>query len=268
MISKNQSQYIRSLHQKKFRQQHGTFLVEGANNLREVLAADWPIDLLAVTELFYKENTSLLDNQRVPVEIVTPADLDRIGTLETNNAGLAVVKTRPNQPLRAEVGELALVLDDIRDPGNLGTIIRIADWYGISKIICSHTTADVYNPKVMSATKGSFTRVSWFYTDLSAFLGQATSGERATIYGAFLNGANVHTLDFGANTGQTAGSYLVMGNEANGIGTNAEKFITQKLTIPRFGGAESLNVGIATAIILDNWRRRDFTLHSVPSTAV
>lgn len=255
MVSKNQSQYIRSLHQKKFRQQHGAFLVEGANNLREILTADWAIDLLAVTELFYKENTSLLDNQRVPVEIVTPADLNRIGTLETNNAGLAVVKTRPNHSLSAQAGELVLVLDDIRDPGNLGTIIRIADWYGIQKIICSDTTADVYNPKVISATKGSFTRVNWFYTDLPEFFGQVSRA--AVIYGAFLGGANVHTLNFGNNAGQFGGNYLVMGNEANGIGSDVEKFITQKLTIPRFGGAESLNVGIATAIILDNWRRGD-----------
>ena len=257
MVSKNQSQYIRSLHQKKFRQQHGAFLVEGANNLREVLAAEWPIDLLTVTESFYKENTSLLDNQRVPVEIVTPADLDRIGTLETNNAGLAVVKTRPNLPLSAEIDELALALDDIRDPGNLGTIIRIADWYGVSKVICSQTTADVYNSKVISATKGSFTRVKLFYTDLSEFFEQVTSGEPVTVYGAFLGGENVHTLDFRKNGAQTAGSYLVMGNEAKGIGAGVEKFVTQKLTIPRFGGAESLNVGIATAIILDNWRRKE-----------
>ncbi len=257
MVSKNQNQYIRSLHQKKFRQQHGAFLVEGANNLREVLASDWTIDLLIVTALFYKENTHLLDNQRVPVEIVTPADLDRIGTLETNNAGLAVVKTRPNQPLRAEAGELVLILDDIRDPGNLGTIIRIADWYGIPKIICSDTTADVHNPKVISATKGSFTRVNWFYTDLPEFFGDmnATGNEQVTVYGAFLGGANVHTLNFGNDAVPAAGSYLVMGNEAGGISPGVEKFITQKLTIPRFGGAESLNVGIATAIILDNWQR-------------
>lgn len=253
MVSKNQSQYIRSLHQKKFRQQHGAFLVEGANNLREVLAADWQIELLAVTDLFYKENTRLLDNQRVPVEIVTPADLDRIGTLETNNAGLAVAKTRRNHPLRAEAGELVLVLDDIRDPGNLGTIIRIADWYGITKIICSATTADVYNPKVMSATKGSFTRVSWFYTDLAEFFGQVSS--TAIVYGAFLSGANVHTLNFREASVRGAGSYLVVGNEANGINPDVENFVTQKLTIPRFGSAESLNVGIATAIILDNWQR-------------
>jgi RNA methyltransferase, TrmH family len=263
MVSKNQSQYIRSLHQKKFRQQHGAFLVEGANNLREVLAANWAIDLLAVTELFYKENTSLLDNQRVPVEIVTPADLDRIGTLETNNAGLAVVKTHPNQPLRAEADELVLVLDDIRDPGNLGTIIRIADWYGIPKIICSDTTADIYNPKVISATKGSFTRVSWFYTDLDVFFRKMP--RQTSVFGAFLDGKNVHTLNFQEASVPGEGSYLVMGNEANGISRNVEEFVTQKLTIPRFGSAESLNVSIATAIILDNWRR-SFTPHPAPST--
>jgi RNA methyltransferase, TrmH family len=253
MVSKNQSQYIRSLHQKKFRQQHSVFLVEGAKSVQEVLAAKWPVEMLVMTNDFYKENTSLVDNQRGLVEIVTPADLDRIGTLESNNAALAVVTMRPNRPFRAEPGELVLVLDDIRDPGNLGTIIRIADWYGVSKIICSETTAEVYNPKVISASKGSFTRTNWFYTDLDLFFDEIA--QKAIVYGAFLNGENVHTINFKNEMIPTVSSYLVMGNEANGIGPNVEKFITQRLTIPRFGPAESLNVGIATAVILDNWRR-------------
>ncbi|MFD2573153.1 TrmH family RNA methyltransferase [Spirosoma soli] len=246
MLSKNQIKYIQSLHQKKYRQQHGAFLVEGAKSVQEVLQSNFEIELVVATEVFYKENVRLTDHQRTPVEIASPADLERIGTLESNNAALAVVRTKQNRPLVADPEEIVLILDDIRDPGNLGTILRIADWYGIRKILCSETTADVYNPKVISASKGSFTRVSWWYGDIVQFLAQQPN---LPVYGAFLDGEDVHTLSFGS------GGYLVMGNESNGIRPEVEAFVTQKVTIPRYGEAESLNVGIATAVLLDNWRR-------------
>jgi TrmH family RNA methyltransferase len=163
---------------------------------------------------------------------------------------LAVVKTKPNDFLYAEKQEYVLVLDDIRDPGNLGTIIRIADWYGITKIICSLTTTDWYNPKVIAASKGSFTRVRGYYVELDMYLEKVRTTEQGTrIYGTFLEGKNIHQTTF-AEAG-----YIVMGNESNGISPSVETFITQKITIPRFGGAESLNVGIAAAVVLDNWRR-------------
>ncbi|TAE32509.1 MAG: RNA methyltransferase [Cytophagales bacterium] len=248
MLSKARSQFVRSLHQKKFRQEHGLFLVEGAKSVQEVLASDFRVEQLLATEAFYKENAQLADRQRPQVEIVLPDELTRIGTLETNNAALALARTTENHPLLADPGEMVLILDDIRDPGNLGTILRIADWYGISKVICSETTAEVYNPKVISASKGSFTRVRWFYTDLLTYAQDIPV--TIPIYGAFLGGADVHTLAFGGG-----GGYLIMGNEANGIRPDLEPFVRQKVTIPRYGAAESLNVGIATAVILDNWRR-------------
>ena len=247
MLSKNQIKYIQSLHQKKYRQQYGAFLVEGAKSVQEVLQSDFQVDMLVATEAFYKENIRLTDRQRTPVEIASVADLERAGTLESNNAALAVVRTKENQPLLAGPDEIALILDVIRDPGNLGTILRIADWYGVRKILCSETTADVYNPKVISASKGSFTRVNWWYGDIAKFLSESAAG--VAVYGAFLNGDDVHTLPF-VNAG-----YLVMGNESNGIGPAVESFVTQRVTIPTYGGAESLNVGIATAVLLDNWRR-------------
>lgn len=247
MLSKNQIKYIQSLHQKKYRQQHGAFLVEGAKSVQEVLQSDFQVDLLVATEAFYKENTRLTDRQRTPVEIASVADLERTGTLERNNAALAVVRTKENRPLLAGPDEIALILDDIRDPGNLGTIIRIADWYGIRKIICSETTADVYNPKVISASKGSFTRVSWWYGDIELFLKQSAKGQ--IVYGAFLGGDDVHALAFSKS------GYLVMGNESNGISPEIGQYVTKRVTIPRYGEAESLNVGIATAVLLDNWRR-------------
>ncbi|MBC3785866.1 TrmH family RNA methyltransferase [Spirosoma utsteinense] len=247
MLSKNQIKYIQSLHQKKFRQQHGSFLVEGAKSVEEVLLSDFETELVVATDAFYKENSRLTDNQRTRVEIASVADLERIGTLNSNNAAIAVVRTKENRPLVAEPGEIALILDDIRDPGNLGTILRIADWYGIRTVLCSETTADVYNPKVISASKGSFTRVRWWYGDIVQFLGESVSP--APVYGAFLNGTDVHTLPFEPS------GYLVMGNESNGISTAVEQHVTQRVTIPRYGDAESLNVGIATAVLLDNWRR-------------
>jgi len=248
MLSKSRSQFIRSLHQKKFRQEHGQFLVEGAKSVQEVLASDFQVEQVLATEAFYKENALGADLQPLTVEIVSADELTRVGTLESNNAAIAVVRTTENRPLLAESGEIVLVLDDIRDPGNLGTILRIADWYGIHKVICSQTTAEVYNPKVISASKGSFTRVCWYYTDLVAYL--TDKADSIPIYGAFLGGENIHSLPFGQE-----GGYLVMGNEANGIHSELIPFLTQKITIPRFGEAESLNVGIATAVILDNWRR-------------
>lgn len=250
MLSKNVVKYLNSLQLKKYRQEHGSFLVEGAKSVVELLASDFEIEMLVATDAFYKENTQKFDKQPFRVEIAAPDELSRVGTLQTNDAALAVVKTKPNDFLYAEKQEYVLVLDDIRDPGNLGTIIRIADWYGITKIICSPTTTDWYNPKVIAASKGSFTRVRGYYTELDLYLEKVRSTDDGTsIYGTFLEGKNIHETTF-ADTG-----YIVMGNESNGISPTVETFVTQKITIPRFGGAESLNVGIAAAVVLDNWRR-------------
>lgn len=282
MLSKNVLKYLTSLQQKKYRQEYGAFLVEGAKSVLELLASDFDVEMVVATDKFYKENTRSLEKQPFRVEIATPDELVRAGTLQSNDAALAVVKTKSNDFLYAEQNEYVLVLDDIRDPGNLGTMIRIADWYGIRKMVCSTTTTDWYNPKVVAASKGSFTRVQSFYTDLGSYFEQISVGNArpvtprleigasgqssvenagpvaprleigasASVYGTFLEGKNIHQVTF-AKTG-----YIVMGNESNGIGSVVEKFVTDKVTIPRFGEAESLNVGIATAIVLDNWRRK------------
>ncbi|WP_428662679.1 TrmH family RNA methyltransferase [Runella sp.] len=251
MLSKNLIKYLHSLQLKKYRQEHNTFLVEGAKSVLELLASDFQIESVVTTDIFYKENSQKLDKQPFRVEIATADELSRAGTLQTNDAALAVVKTKPNDFLYAEKGEYVLVLDDIRDPGNLGTIIRIADWYGITKIICSLTTTDWYNPKVIAASKGSFTRVRGYYTELAAYLEKVRNTEQGTgVYGTFLEGKNIHQTTF-TDTG-----YIVMGNESNGISPTVEKFVSQKITIPRFGGAESLNVGIAAAVVLDNLQRK------------
>ncbi|MCU0471039.1 MAG: RNA methyltransferase [Arcicella sp.] len=245
MITKNQIKYINSLQQKKFRSEYQSFIVEGAKSVLELLKSSFEVELLFVTDSFFDEFQHEFQHLPLKIEIVEPSDLEKAGTFSSNNAALAVAKTKLNQPLLIDDHEFALILDDIRDPGNLGTIIRLADWYGIKKIICSPTTVDLYNPKVISATMGSFTRVDMYYTDIEVFIGQ----QNANFYGTLLDGDNIHQTKFSSS------GYIVIGNEANGISPSVEKLITHKITIPRFGGAESLNAGIATAIVLDNLRR-------------
>lgn len=246
MISKSQLKFLTSLQVKKYRKIHQSFLVEGAKSIQELLQSDYIVQKVFTTDEFYQTTIRLFDNQCFDIEIVDQKSLEAAGAFQTNNSCLAVAKTKENSKLYARHDEFVLVLDEVKDPGNLGTIIRIADWYGISKIVCSPETADFYNPKVIAASMGSFTRVAMYYGDLVEYLG--SQRERA-IYGAFLDGTSIHKTQFAAS------GYIVMGNESNGISAELAPLIPQHITIPRFGGAESLNVGIATAIICDNMRR-------------
>ena len=245
MITKNQIKYINSLQQKKFRSEHQSFIVEGAKSVLELLKSDFELELLFVTQEFFNNYEEILQKLPIQVELVNQQELEKAGYYSSNNAALAVAKTKENEELLVGENEYALILDDIRDPGNLGTIIRVGDWYGIHKIICSHSTVDFYNPKVIAATMGSFTRTKLYYTDLEEFINKQSS----PIYGTLLNGNNIHQTKF-AKSG-----YIIIGNEANGISEGVEKLVTDKITIPSFGGAESLNAGIATAVVLDNLRR-------------
>jgi TrmH family RNA methyltransferase len=168
-----------------------------------------------------------------------------VGQYQSNDAALAVVQMKPNQAFTPVKGELILALDEVRDPGNLGTIIRIADWYGIKKLIFSSHTAEFYNPKVIQSSMGSFTRVQFYYGDLI----QAFQEWKLPVYGAFLEGESIHQL-----TNPVPG-VLLLGNESQGISKEVEKWVSSKVTIPSFGNAESLNVAIATAIFCDNFKR-------------
>jgi TrmH family RNA methyltransferase len=250
MLSKNRSKYINSLKIKKFRQNHQAFIVEGAKSVLELLSSDFEVEFVLVTPEFQQKYSTILSQHKTTYETVTVKELEGLGSFQTNDSCLAVARCKENDFLRADDGEFVLVLDDIRDPGNLGTIIRVADWYGIGKIICSPDTTDFYNPKVIAASKGSFTRTHVFYTELPAFF-QNEAGNRM-VAGAFLGGDSLHSFHF-----PTTGGYLVLGNESNGISDEVGKYVTNKVTIPRTGQAESLNVGIATAVILDNLRRTE-----------
>lgn len=246
MISKAWQTRLRALHQKKYRQENGLFFVEGAKNVLELLASDFEVEVIFATESFRKENEHQLNRQSTHVEESTPDELVRVGTFTTNNAALAVARTKNWPEIVPEAAEWVLVLDDLRDPGNLGTILRVADWYGLKKIVCSETTADFYNPKVLAASMGSFARVAVWYGPLDAYLRRHAG---FPVFGTFLDGQNLHETAF------PAAGFLVIGNESHGIGAMVEPFISHKITIPRFGGAESLNAGIATAVVLDNLMR-------------
>ncbi len=250
MLSKNRIKYINSLKIKKYRQLHEAFLVEGSKSVLELLDSDFEIDFVLVTQEFQQKYSSILTRHNVALETVTAQELEGLGSFQTNDSCLAVAKTKENAFLSPAPAEYMLMLDDVRDPGNLGTIIRVADWYGIHKIVCSNDTTDVYNPKVIAAAKGSFTRVNLYYTDLTQYF-EKIKGANQQVIGAFLGGGSLYEFKYPAN-----GGIIIMGNESNGISGQVEAFVTDKVMIPRFGAAESLNVGIATAVMLDNMRRQ------------
>ncbi len=238
---------VRSLQEKKYREKTGLFLVEGEKSVVETLNSDFDIQTLLTTKSFYTKYQKLIQKKKVNYEIVETGEIEKVSALESNDSALVIVKQKQTVlgDIKISENETVLALDNIRDPGNLGTIIRIADWYGIKKIIASVGTVDFYNPKVISATKGSFTRVEVYYADLNIFLSEV----KVPVLGAFMTGKNVHQFNFPKR------GILVMGNESNGITPEIEKLVTEKITIPSFGGAESLNVAIATAVMLDNLRR-------------
>ena len=215
--------------------------MEGRKGVEELLRSDFDTTLVCATRDFIESHK--LSGMEV-IE-ATASELEDIGSVETNDSVLAIARTKENTRPSIGADEYALVLDDLRDPGNLGTIIRTADWYNVRYIIASEETADFYNPKVIRATMGSFCRVSIFYTGLEDFL----RGTTAMVYGTFLDGQNVHQLRF------APGGLIVVGNESSGISNEIAKFVTQRITIPKFGHAESLNASIATGVILDNLRR-------------
>ncbi|MFC6999716.1 TrmH family RNA methyltransferase [Rufibacter roseus] len=246
MISKGLLKYIRSLQIKKYRLLHQAFTVEGEKSVVELLQSGFEVETVLVTESFQQKHTHLLQ-KGFTLHIVTAEDLAKAGSMESNNAALAVAKMRPSHAYSWPENDLVLALDEVRDPGNLGTIIRIADWYGLKDIFLSENSADFYNQKVIAATMGSFTRITPHYVDLLQFLEKRP--QNTQVYGAALQGENVHRLSL------LPQGVLIMGNEAHGIRQEIMELVTKPVHIPGRGGAESLNVGTATAILLDNFYR-------------
>jgi RNA methyltransferase, TrmH family len=239
MLTKSTLKYINSFAEKKTRQNEGYFLVEGAKAILETIEAGLEIAELLLTEQFIFKHKISISHYVVSEDII-----NKTGTLKNNNAGIALVKMPELLPLDQQ-RNIGLVLDGIADPGNLGSIVRLADWYGIGYIVCSLNTVDFYNPKVISASMGSFTRVPVYYRDIKEYLKFST----LPIYGALLTGKNIYTENFETDC------LIVIGNESVGISAEIESLITKPITIPRIGKAESLNAAIATGIILDNYTR-------------
>ena len=239
MVSKNQIKLINSLQQKKYRKLHNLFIAEGKKVIQELIDANFSLEYLFVT----KEN---LFDSKYNFELISDNDLKKISALTTANDCLAVFKIKEVN-FKVSSG-LELALDNIKDPGNMGTIIRLCDWFGISKIVCTEETVDIYNPKVVQATMGSLARVEVLYTNLADYL-KTTDLE---IFGTFMEGTNIYKTELPSK------GIIVMGNEANGISTEIENLVTQKISIPRFGSlqqTESLNVATATAVILSEFKR-------------
>ena len=242
MLSKTKLKYIQSLSQKKFRLQEGLFIAEGPKLVNDLLE----MKNAAIQEIFalkewIEDNKKIADSYQV-VEI-TAIELEKISQLSSPNQVVAVVKKIAIDENIQVKGKFTLVLDNIQDPGNMGTIIRIADWYGIDQIVCNTQSADMYNPKVIQSTMGSIARVKVFYTDLSDWLSKQKG---ISIYAAMLNGDDVTSMQ------KIKEGIIVIGNESKGISDDVLKLVSKKITIPQKGKAESLNAAVATGIILSH----------------
>lgn len=240
MVSKNQIKTITALQQKKYRKEQNLFFAEGIKVVQELLNSNFVLHhLYTVDDVF----STVSDDK---ITLINDTELQKITALATPNTCLAIFEIPFIESVLND--GLIVALDDVRDPGNMGTIIRLCDWFGISRIICSIECVDVFNPKTVQATMGSIARVTVEYADLKEYLSQT----KLPVYGTFMDGENIYTQ-------QLPGSgIIVMGNEANGISNGVERLVTRKIAIPRFGNlqqTESLNVATAAAIILSEFRR-------------
>ena len=235
MISKNQIKFIKSLSLKKNRVKAQLFVAEGEKIVNELLNSKFEIEHIYATKQFSGINSS----DKSAVTVVSSEELSRISNLTSPNNVLAIVRVS-HQELENNTA-ITLVLDDVNDPGNLGTIIRICDWFGVTQLICSANTVDCYNPKVVQSAMGSLFRLDIKYLDLTTYLDDIDT----PIYGAYMNGVDVKGQEFPKQT------HLIMGNEANGISESVSKYVSNKVSIKNIGkNAESLNVAVATSILL------------------
>lgn len=248
MLSKNQIRELRALQRKKERQARKRFVVEGGKAVLELLQSDWPLAGLYATPEFAQQHAGLLAQRNIEPVLCAAESLTAVSSMASNRDVLALVQMPEAQaaPLPT-AGEWVLALDGINDPGNLGTLIRIADWYGMDRIVCSPDSVELYNPKVIAASMGSFLRVQVHYQPLESWLDLLPANTQ--VLGAFLEGESVHALP------ALSGGVLLLGSEAHGISGGLHARVNRKVTIPAFGGAESLNVGVAAAVICDNLRR-------------
>ena len=242
MLSKNQVKLIQKLQQKKYRNELNLFIVEGKKSIVAFLQAGYRLELLIATEVF----ATALNGQ--PITLVSKEELRKVSSLKNPDEGLAIFHQRQHKGILQE--GVILALDNVQDPGNLGTLIRLCDWFGIETLICNSQTVDCYNPKVVQATMGSLTRVAVHYVDLAGFLATCA----LPLYAMDLDGENLYTTEFPEDC------VLILGNEANGISPEVRALTDGIITIPRFGKlqqTESLNVAMAGAIVMSQVRKLD-----------
>lgn len=251
MISKNRIKYVRSLEMKKYRKAEGVFVAEGHKLVGDLLGA-FPCVYVVATQEWMDSHAHELNG--VEMDVVTDEELRRVSLMETPQQVLAVFRQRIDEvDVNKVVGELlCLALDDVQNPGNVGTIIRLADWFGIEHIFCSRGCADLYNPKTVQATMGAMARVQVHEVDLPQMLSSLPKG--TPVYGTFLDGDNLYDKSL-ENRG-----LIIMGNEGKGVSADVEAHVTERLYIPNYPAgretSESLNVAIATAIVCAEFRRR------------
>lgn len=248
MLSKSQISLLKSLQHKKDRIEHGLFLVEGYKSVIEFINSTYQIEAIYYTAPLNPKVLKL--SQKINLSEISVANVQKFSSLKNPPEIAALVKI-PNQSVLNNTklkGKFSLVLDGMQDPGNMGTIVRTADWFGIRDIICSEDTVDVYNPKVVQASMGSLSRVNVHYTHLPTALPQIG----LPVFGAMLNGENIYHTDFGTE------GLIVMGNEGNGLRPEIEKLISKSVTIPGSGKAESLNVAIAAALFCSEINRKTY----------
>ncbi|WP_300726727.1 RNA methyltransferase [uncultured Bacteroides sp.] len=252
MLSKNKIKYIHSLELKKNRKEEQVFLAEGHKLVGDLLG-HFPCRLIVATSIWLEKHPEI---EAAEIIEVTPDELSRASLLKNPQEVLAVFE-QPHYPFDADIvrQSLCLALDDVQDPGNLGTIVRIADWFGIRHIFCSSGTADIYNPKTVQATMGAIARVRLHYCNLEEFIG-SVARQQIPVFGTFLDGDNMYTEEL------TGNGLIVMGNEGNGISEKIGRLINRRILIPNYPAgcetSESLNVAVATAIVCAEFRRRTF----------
>jgi TrmH family RNA methyltransferase len=252
MISKNKIKFIQSLERKKEREETGLFIAEGVKLINELLKANFQLETIISTD----EGLPLLEHPGTEVILTSEVEMKKISLLKTPSQILAIVKQPKEQQLSSPLpNDFILALDTIQDPGNMGTIIRLASWFGIRTIVCSNDSVECFNPKVVQATMGAIAHVAIKYTHLPDLLPLALK-ENRTVYGTFLEGESIYTSPLDNN------GIIVLGNEGKGISNEVERFITKKISIPSFSNGnkniESLNVSIAAAIVCSEFRRRIF----------
>lgn len=246
MLSKSQISFIKSLHQKKYRKEHGLFIVEGLKSIQDFLSSPFAFhSIYAVSSVI-----EALENIDTNIKLfeVNHIEISKISTLQNPQGILAILQIPKSDGKGAGSpnDRVQILLDGIQDPGNLGTIIRTADWFGFKKIICSPDTAEAYNPKTVQASMGSLSRIEVTYQDLSVLIKK----EKKWVGGAFLDGKNIY------NVAWPEEGFIILGNEGKGISSECASLVSQKITIPGLGMAESLNVGISAALFCSEIKRK------------